>query len=110
MMIEFLHETPFSDEINGKKQELKGSKKINGEDCYEVHVVYAAEQAPEAIWFFSKKDFLPRCRMDVGKTPDGRKYVQTKTLSNVVVDPKLDDKTFKLKLPDGYTKTDDFAP
>ena len=40
--------------------ELKGSKKISGEDCYEIHVVYASENAPEATWYFSKKDFLPR--------------------------------------------------
>ena len=34
IMGEFVHPTPFSDEINGKSQELKGSKEIGGEDCH----------------------------------------------------------------------------
>lgn len=110
MMIEYIHPTPFGDEIRGKSQELKGSKTINGEDCYEIHVVYAVEQAPQATWYFSKKDFLPRGRIDVWTTPDGQKVSRTRMISNLVVDPKLEKGTFMLKLPEGYTKTDDFAP
>ncbi|MFH1416981.1 MAG: hypothetical protein ABII12_01655 [Planctomycetota bacterium] len=109
-MIEFLFDEPFSDEINGKSRELKGSKEIAGEGCYVVYVVYQAEQAPKTTWFFSKKDFLPRCRIDERTLRGGEKWVQKKTLSNVVADPRLDKDAFKLKLPKGYTKTDDFAP
>ena len=109
-MLEFVHDTPFSDEINGRSRELKGSQTIGGVDCYEVHVVYAAEQSPEAIWCFSKEDFLPRRRVDVYSSPDGQQATRTRTITNLVVDPKLDDDAFKLKLPEGYTKTDDFAP
>ncbi len=110
MMIEFLHPAPFSDEINGKKQELTGSKTIGGEDCYEIHVVYAAAQASEATWYFSKKDFLPRGRTDVYKDVQGEGGTVEKMITNLVVDPKFDKDAFKLKLPAGYTKTDDFAP
>lgn len=111
-MIEFVHATPFRDEINGRSRELKGSEKVAGEDCYVIHVVYAAERAPEAIWYFSKKDFLPRRRIDIypNTMAEGEKSTITKTISNLVVDPKLTDDMFKLKLPEGYTKTDDFAP
>ena len=109
-MIEFLHETPFSDEINGKSQELKGSKVINGVDCYEIQVVYTAEGAPPATWYFGKKDFLPRARIDEFTAPTGEKVIWKKILANLVADPKLDENVFKLKLPEGYTKTDDFAP
>ena len=38
--------------INGKKQELRGSKTIGGEDCYEIYVLYATG-TQEAIWHFS---------------------------------------------------------
>ncbi len=109
-MIEFTHPTPFSDEINATSRELRGSEKVGGEDCYVVHVIYANEQAPQATWSFSKKDFLPRKRIDVYPTPNGQTANQVKTVTNLVVDPKLSDDVFKLKLPDGYTKTDDFAP
>ena len=110
MIGEYLYPEPFRDEINAKSQELKGSKVIGGEDCYEVHVVYQAEQAPEATWYFSKKDFLPRQRIDAYTFPSGEKGTRTRTVTNVMVDPKLSDGFFKLKLPEGYTKTDDFAP
>jgi hypothetical protein len=109
-MIEFLIPKPFNDEITGKKQELTGSKQIAGEDCYEVHVVYTAERAPEAIWYFSKEDFRPRRRVDVVKLQDGREGTIVKTITKLVANPKLEPDAFKLKLPQGYTKTDDFAP
>jgi hypothetical protein len=110
MMIEFLHPTPFDDEINGRSRELLGSKMIGDEDCYEIHVVYASEQAPEAVWYFSKRDFLPRCRVDKFTLPDGRKGAIKKTITRLEVEPKLDGDAFVLKLPEGYTKTDEFAP
>ncbi len=106
---EFLHPTPFTDEINGQKQELKGSKTIGGEDCYEVHVVYATGGA-EALWHFSKKDFLPRARRDFFTRPDGQRGSTQRILTDVVVDPKFEKDPFKFQLPEGYTKTDDFAP
>jgi len=109
-MIEFLHPEPFSDEINGKSHELKGGEKIGGEDCHVVHVVYAAQGAPSATWSFSKKDFLPRRRVDSFVLPDGTTGSSVKTITDLVVDPKLDDKMFKLELPKGYKKVDDFAP
>ncbi|MBU0717490.1 MAG: hypothetical protein KJ749_04510 [Planctomycetes bacterium] len=110
MIIEYLFDEPFSDEINGKQQELKGSKTIGGEDCHEIHVIYQAEGAPEATWCFSKKDYLPRQRIDHYTLPNGEKGTVTKTATNVVANPKFADDDFKLKLPEDYTKTDDFAP
>jgi len=110
MFIEFMHTAPFNDEIIGKSRELKGSKAIGGVDCYEVHVVYQADEAPAATWFFAKTDFLPRCRVDEYKLPDGTKGLLRKTITKLEADPKLPDDAFKLKLPEGYTKTDDFAP
>lgn len=110
LMIEFVAEKPFTDEINGQSQELKGSKAIGGEDCYVIRVVYADSRAPAATWLISKKDFLPRGRIDEFTTQDGQELRQAKLLSKLVVDPKLEKDTFALKLPEGYTKTDDFAP
>ena len=109
VVAEFTHPTPFSDEINGQKQELRGSKTIAGEDCYEIYVQYTSAQQ-EAVWHFSKKDFLPRARLDIFKGPDGGEIKQQKTLSNLEVDPKLSDDAFKFSLPEGFERIDDFAP
>ncbi len=109
-MVEFVHSTPFSDELNGRSQKLIGSANIAGEDCYEIHVQYENTRAPEATWCFSKKDFLPRRRIDHRTLQNGDKGTMVKTITKLVVDPKITAETFKLKLPEGYKKTDEFAP
>lgn len=108
-MGEYFHPEPYSDEIKGKKQELKGTTKVGDEDCYEVNVEY--EQANvEATWFFSKKDFLPR-RVDRRfQTPTGEKGGAQLIVTKLTLDPKLDKDPFKLVVPEGFTKIDDFAP
>jgi hypothetical protein len=108
LMAEFVYTTPFSDEIKAKNCELKGTKTVGGEPCYEVYVLYENDQ--EAVWCFSKKDFLPRSRLDMFKAPDGQNAGQLKTISKLVVDPKINPSTFKLKMPAGYEKVDDYAP
>jgi len=108
-MGEYLHPEPFSDEINGKKQELKGTTKVGDEDCYEVNVEYG-QAGMEATWFFSKKDFLPR-RVDRRvQAPTGVKGGTQLIVTKLTVDPKLDKDPFKLVVPEGFTKTDGFAP
>ncbi len=106
---EFLHETPFTEEIEGDKQELKAGITIGGEECYEIHVVYAGAIG-EAVWWFSKRDFLPRGVQRFIRTPSGERAAQRWELTDVVVDPKLAKDTFKLVLPNGYTKTNEPAP
>lgn len=102
IMVEYVHPTPFSDELEGDKVELRESKKIGGEDCYQIFVVYKDRQG-SAIWFFSKKDFLPRRVVRIEQD-------STTTLTNVKPDPKLEKDVFKVKIPEGYTKTDEPAP
>ncbi len=108
-MLEFLHPTPFSDELNGDSQTLVGTKTIAGEECYEIRVEYAGGQG-EAFWCFSKNDFLPRQRTDILRSRDGAAASRVRTITSLTVDPKIDASTFRLKLPYGYTKSDDFAP
>lgn len=109
LMAEYLHPTPFTDEINGERHELKAETKIEGEDCYQVHVKYKGMDR-EATWFFSKKDFLPRARRDFFKSRTGEEAGQIKTVAKLVADPKVTDDDFKVTVPEGYTKTDEFAP
>lgn len=109
VMIEFVHESPFNDEINGKNQTLKGSEKIGDVDCYVIALEYA--NAPQSTtWYVGKKDFLPRCRTDRFEQPNVGTIEIRRTLTNVVPSPKIGEDTFKLKVPDGFKKSDDFAP
>ncbi len=109
-MGEYANDKPFDDEINGEKKELKGTTKVGDEECYEIYVKYTG-QGQEANWFFSKKDFLPR-RVErkfaarEGREASGRLLIVT----SLSVDPKFDKDPFKFELPEGYTKSKDFAP
>jgi len=109
-MAEYGHATPFSDEINGKKQEFKGMEKVGDEECYHVFVEYS-QAGLEADWYFSAKDFLPRRVDRAGTDPtSGKKGGGKLIVTGLELNPKVDEKTFKLSVPEGYTKVDDFAP
>ena len=108
-MVEYCHSTPFKDEIGAERLSLKGTTMIGGEECHEIHVVYAVGRQ-EATWFFSTKDFLPRRVDRIRTNREGEKASSQLTLSDVVVDPKFKTDPFKLVVPDGFTKTDEFAP
>lgn len=106
IMREYIHPTPFSDEINADKAELKDDEKIGEEDCYVIHVVYK-NAAAEAIWSFSKKDYLPRRVVRVFPNGAGQMIL---TLTKVDINPSFVKSPFEPEVPEGYTKTDDFAP
>jgi opacity protein-like surface antigen len=111
MMQEYTHPAPFSDELKADSRELKGKVMIGDEECHEVHVLYEGGRA-EATWFFSIKDHLPRRvdRIFRNRQGDGEIGGTRLVVSNLDVSPKFTDKTFRLQLPEGYTKSDDFAP
>jgi hypothetical protein len=107
---EFTYPEPFTDEINGVRQELKGSKMVGDEDCYEVYIEYAVANA-RAVWCFSKQDFLPRSRHDLTGTPSSKEEGgQLRTMTDVQADPPLSEDAFKVVIPEGYTRTDHAAP
>ncbi len=111
LMIEFIHPTPFSDEINAEKTELLGSVKIGDEDCYHIRVNYKNANNQVAEWYMSKKDFLPRRCDRISPMRDGNGTRHTHLiLTKLDANPKIDDKTFTLTKPEGYTLSDDFAP
>jgi outer membrane lipoprotein-sorting protein len=104
-----LNPEAFADEIKAEKVELKGMATIGDHDCYEVHVHYDKDEG-DGVWFFSKKDFLPRRIDRMFPTRNGETGGRQTILTDLVVNPKLDNNAFKLTLPEGFTKTDDFAP
>jgi len=107
-VFEFVHDAPYDDELKADKLELVGTADVSGVECHEIRVVYAGGQG-ETSWFFSKKDFLPRRRVQKFTTPQGEGAID-RTITDLEVDPQLADSLFVLKLPEGYEKVDDFAP
>ncbi|UCE60039.1 MAG: hypothetical protein JSU63_21675 [Phycisphaerales bacterium] len=107
-MTEYCHPRPFQDELRGEKQELKGKTTIGNEECYEIHVTYSGGQG-QAVWFFSTKDNLPRRVDRIVRNQSGEEGVITTTLTDLVVDPKLQD-PFQAYVPEGYAESSKFKP
>lgn len=108
-MREFVHPEPFGDEINGDAQMLTGSRKIGDEDCHEIRIIYK-DAIGEAVWWFSKRDFLPRGVQRMMTTPRGERAIQQWQITNLEVDPKLAEEEFELVIPEGYEKVEVNAP
>lgn len=110
-MAEFGHESPFGDEIGGKVKELVGVEKVGDEECYHIHVEYSVQEGLATDWWISTKDFLPR-RADRVQTDSasGNKGGGKMVLTGLEINPKAEEKSFALVVPEGYTKVDDFAP
>lgn len=102
----------FKDELAAEKAELKGTISVEGHDCYQVSVDFGPDRG-EVSWYISKSDFIPRKSERVFPGPNGEKGGRVVTLSNVVINPKpptdgVD--PFAVVVPEGFKKTDDFAP
>jgi outer membrane lipoprotein-sorting protein len=107
-MLEFVHPTPYDDELNGEKVELLGTEKVGDEECDKIAITYAGGQGT-STWFFSRKDHLPRRRTRGFTTPQGDGAIDT-VIKKIEIDPKVDASLFKMQLPEGYAKINDFAP
>ncbi len=102
---------PFKEELEAKSIELKGTETIRGEECY--HVYIKPEAPPEQDWFFSKRDLLPRkvVRSYLNQQdPKAEKGTTQLAITDLETNLRVVGDPFKVKVPKGYTKTDEFAP
>lgn len=102
---------PLSDELESDSIESTGTATVSGEECYKIHV--KTDTPPELVWFLSKKDYLPRRVLRIypnRRDPEGEEGTTQLTISDLVVNPKFAEDPFRLVLPEGFSKTDDFAP
>ncbi len=53
---------------------------------------------------------MPLRRIIHFSTPQGEEGSIERTISEVQVDPKIDESLFLMQLPEGYERIDDFAP
>lgn len=89
------------------KVEIKGATKIGEEDCLEVRI--QADAPSDAVWTVSKKDFLPRRITSVFEM-GGKEASTDLILHDFKVNPKFAKSPFDLVVPEGFKKSDDFAP
>jgi outer membrane lipoprotein-sorting protein len=110
---EFSAKEPFKEALEAKSVEIVGSESVAGEDCHRV-TVKTSEPSPAAVdWYISKKDYLPRKVVRTYNNrsdPEGPQGTTELTISQLVINPKFKADPFKLVVPSGFKKTDEFAP
>ncbi len=101
----------FKDELKSEKIEWKGVESVNGEDC---NVVAATlEGGQQNVWYLAKKDSLPRRLLRIlpdRENPSGENGTTDLVLSGFSSNPKFSTDPFQLIVPEGFTRTDEFAP
>jgi thiol-disulfide isomerase/thioredoxin len=105
MMFEYVWDKPLAKQIDAPVAEYEGRTNIGGVLCHVVYVEY--DQRPDGRvkrerWFIGIKDNLPRKFEYVAVDDQGRYGAYVLALSNVRVNPPLDDLAFTIKLPEGY--------
>ncbi len=114
-MLEYLHPTPFSDEMNGKKRRYEGIKRIGDVDCYVIYVVYRDNS--ESRWFFGTEDYLPRgvdriVKLSSYSSGDGDQKGKPSDaatalrITNLDIKPEFDLSVFSLEKPKGFENED----
>ena len=106
---EFVHPSPFVDEISAETVELQGTETVAGVECHKVHIVYSGRRGT-STWFFSTEDLLPRRRIRHFTIPQQGEGTLEITVSDLEIDPEVGPDRFRMKMPEGYEKIDDFAP
>ena len=108
-MIESIHPPPFIQEIAGERDQLLDTVLGGMQACTVMHFV-AGVYGQEATWYFSKKDFLPRRVRRSFPIQPGKRAYRDYVITDLEVDPAFDELLFKLALPKGFKKKDEFAP
>jgi len=108
LLRDYVSDKPFEEELKAEELALDGTEKVNDVACHKVKIKYSSSQ--EATWYFSAEGYLPM-RVDRAYTnPDQGVATTSLVLSNVQPNPPLDESAFDTAVPDGFTKTDEFAP
>jgi thiol-disulfide isomerase/thioredoxin len=106
LMQEFVHPTPFSDEIHGDSRKYEGTKTVAGVECDVVFVVYEEEKG-RARWYFGRDDHLPR-RVDRFAAQGDLTYVVV--VKDLKVDPQFPEGAFAPVVPEGFKEQKYAAP
>ncbi len=104
---EFSESQPYEDIFKSRKAEYKGETKIGETECYELLLNFS--EGGRRSFAISKEDFLPRRVTRLIKSDQGE-ATTVLTIHDLVVNPTFVRNAFELHCPEGFKKTDEFAP
>lgn len=104
----FTSSKPYEKLMTAKDLAIKTIPEIAGERCFELH---ATVDGRSEVWYLAWRDYLPRRYERIYKNNEGEEGKTQLTLKNLEVNPELPEADpFQIKVPEGFTKSDDFAP
>ena len=77
----------------------EGVQKVGEVECDVIHVVYDADDAREARWYFGREDFLPR-RVD--RIVPGGDATYSIAITRLEVDSEIDPGVYRPSPPAGF--------
>ncbi len=107
LLRDFAAPEPLANVIKSGEIELRGDVKIGNEDCRELYMKH--RDTGTAVWAVSKKDFLPRKVTRIIKNEQGEATTEL-IINDLVVNPQFIKSPFELVCPEGFKRTDEFAP
>jgi len=99
VMQEFLHPTPFSDELNAQSRVYEGVQDVAGVKCHVIYVVY--REGAESRWYFGVDDYLPHRVDRISKNSKGA-ISRVLELRDIDVTTRLEADVFKIQIPAGF--------
>lgn len=108
LMQDFVAKEPLAEDLKAEKFQLREDTEVGDQMCYQVHVIRSESQ--EVTWFISQKDWLPRRVDRLYKDPKKGEGTTQLIVTDLVALPTFSPARFKLTVPEGFTRTDDFAP
>lgn len=99
---------PLSDERDAKQIELGETTTVSGELCDQVIVTLRDDR--QTIWYIARKDHLPRRVDRVFTNPTEGRGTTELLIGNLELNPAVGHDAFKTVVPEGYARSDQFAP
>jgi thiol-disulfide isomerase/thioredoxin len=101
LMLEYIIDEPFSDEIHADSLAIQGMETVDGTDCDILHVWYAGGTS-EAVWYLGAEDHLPR-KVERIYRYQGEEGTMILELEDISFPDGFEDGHFVLEPPDGFT-------
>jgi hypothetical protein len=108
LLPDFVAEKPLEAHLAAENVQLAETVEVGGEACHQVRVIQSEER--EVVWFISTSDYLPRRVDRVYRNPERGEGMTRLVITELKASPTPDTALFKLSVPAGYARTDDFAP
>ena len=108
LLPEFTTDEPLKTELAAEDVQLKEPVEVDGITCHQILITFP--RGRRTVWYISQQDSMPRRVDRFYPNPQQGEASTSFILTRLRAESKLTLEPFKVKVPEGYTRTDDFPP